>query len=68
MTEENNHRDLIARLEERIEKGDFVGGDFHLFVQKEIYPLLIEEKITLDEFTRLVKKYSEKYYPHKNFA
>ncbi len=61
---DNPSSDKIAQLEQRIASGDY-GTDFHLFVQNEIYPLIVDEEITLEQFTGLVQRYAALSSPFK---
>ena len=61
---ESPQSDKLTNLETRIKSGDY-GGNFHLFVQQEVYPLIVNDEITSAQFTELVKLYSELNSPYK---
>lgn len=55
---------IIADFEAKIESGQFSGKSFHAVVKEELYPLIGEETMGLEQFTRLVQKWANKNYPH----
>ncbi len=60
---EEERKAILDRFEARIEAGDFGGRPFHNVVREEIYPLLGEEALSAEEFSRLVRKWARQNYP-----
>jgi hypothetical protein len=54
----------LADLEAKIVANEFGGKPFHNVVKDEVYPLLGEQAITVDVFTRLVRKWARQNYPY----
>ncbi len=54
---------ILESIGRRIEAGEFDDGSFHRFVQSEIYPLLTSGELSEDEFTQLVRNWSQRNYP-----
>lgn len=55
---------LITRFEGRIDSGEFEGHSFHGTVRKELYPHLGAGDLEEEVFSRLVRKWARKNYPH----
>lgn len=60
---EEERQAILEDFEARIEAGDFGGRPFHNVVREEIYPLLGEEALSAEEFSRLVRKWARRNYP-----
>lgn len=60
---EEERQAILEDFEARIEAGDFGGRPFHNVVREEIYPLLGEEALSAEEFSRLVRKWARQNYP-----
>lgn len=52
-------------LLDRIAAGEFdADGSFHRFVAKEVYPLLSQGTLTLDDLIELTRQYAARKNPH----
>lgn len=54
---------ILGDFEAKVESGDFGGRPFHNVVRQQLYPLLGEEQLSEEEFSRLVRMWAVSNYP-----
>lgn len=63
ISEEERQR-ILSDFEAKIEAGEWGGQPFHNTVKAELYPLIGEDALSTEEFTRLVQLWAVKNNPH----